>query len=104
MIDHLMVLFTLGKSFLEEVKFTYDYTYITSVKCLSSSVHLVNNNTPLCISTVTGVTPCQLVCAAANTNPILLAIRESVAQDGTPCTNPDSSTGISVAGICTVRL
>ena len=44
------------------------------------------------------------MCAAANTNLTLLAIRESVAQDGTPCTNPDSSIGICAAGICTVRL
>jgi len=44
------------------------------------------------------------VCAAVGTNPVLLAIRESVAEDMTPCTNPDSSTGICVAGACTVRL
>ena len=56
-----------------------------------------------CVSKVSGVTPCELVCEAVE-NPQLIAVRKSVAEDGTPCTNPDSSTGICAAGKCIVRL
>ena len=55
------------------------------------------------ISTVIG-DPCELVCATANTTTVLVVVREPVAQDGTPCKNTDSSTGVCVAGRCTVRL
>ncbi|XP_065917760.1 A disintegrin and metalloproteinase with thrombospondin motifs 4-like [Dysidea avara] len=52
------------------------------------------------ISTVIG-DPCELVCATANTTTVLVVVREPVAQDGTPCKNTDSSTGVCVAGRCT---
>ena len=51
---------------------------------------------------VIGVTPCQLLCQSAEEN--ILAIRERVVVDGTPCDNTESSNAICVQGMCTVRL
>ena len=51
---------------------------------------------------VIGVTPCQLLCQSAEEK--ILAIREQVVVDGTPCDNTESSNAICVQGMCTVRL